>query len=62
MFQISVLKAKINEDVGLPAGKQKLQYEVTRCIVTYQPKHHVKRDILLLPRIHLALMPVVALV
>lgn len=24
---ISVLKAKINEDVGLPAGKQKLQYE-----------------------------------
>ena len=25
---MSVLKAKINEAVGLPAGKQKLQYEV----------------------------------
>ena len=27
-LQVSVLKAKINEEVGLPAGKQKLQYEV----------------------------------
>ena len=24
-----MLKAKINEEVGLPAGKQKLQYEVS---------------------------------
>ena len=27
--QVSVLKAKINESVGLPGGKQKLQYDVS---------------------------------
>ena len=28
-----MLKAKINEEVGLPAGKQKLQYEVSDSIL-----------------------------
>ena len=38
-----MLKAKINEAVGLPAGKQKLQYEVI------SPSYITYTSILLLP-------------
>lgn len=29
--QVSVIKVKIHEATGMPAGKQKLQYEVSLC-------------------------------
>lgn len=34
-LQVSVLKAKINEAVGLPGGKQKLQYDVSNSVIFY---------------------------
>lgn len=30
VLQVSVIKVKIHEATGMPAGKQKLQYEVSR--------------------------------
>lgn len=29
-FQVSVIKAKIHDETGMPAGKQKLLYEVSK--------------------------------
>jgi hypothetical protein len=28
-FKVSVIKAKLHEEIGMPAGKQKLQLEVS---------------------------------
>jgi len=41
VFQISVMKAKLNESLGIPAGKQKLQYEVRYMI--FNQTHVVKQ-------------------
>lgn len=35
LLQISVLKAKLNESLGMPAGKQKLQYEVCSLVLYF---------------------------
>ena len=35
VVQISVIKAKIFDEIGMPAGKQKLQFEASTNIVFY---------------------------
>jgi hypothetical protein len=35
---VSVIKAKIHEETGMPPGKQKLQWEVSVCIAVLQVK------------------------
>ena len=47
--QVSVIKVKIHEATGMPAGKQKLQYEVgvspadTLCFLTQQPAFYKEK-------------------